>query len=209
MRRRLLITSLAAGFISITAQSLIIRELVVAFLGNELVIGFTLGAWLFWTGVGSATLGRLAERSGRPANWLAAELIALAVFLPTCFVATLRVRSFAGLEAGEAAGPIPIVVACLTVLCPLCILNGSIFPTLCRALSGQPARSSTIARVYVWEAIGSVVGGVLVPGNFMVHPAGWTRAMAGDLILGWGLALVVMAAIVRTPKKRAGRYARS
>ncbi len=55
----------------------------------------------------------------------------------------------------------------------------------------------------------AVVGGVLVPGNFMVHPAGWTRAMAGDLILGWGLALVVMAAIVRTPKKRGGRYARS
>jgi len=194
MRRRLLITSLAAGFISITAQSLIIRELVVAFLGNELVIGFTLGAWLFWTGVGSATFGRLAERSGRPANWLAAELIALAVFLPTCFVATLRVRSFAGLEAGEAAGPIPIVVACLTVLCPLCILNGSIFPTLCRALSGQPARSSTIARVYVWEAIGSVVGGVLF--TFAVIRLGEpVLAVAGCALAAMTLALVIRKSV--------------
>ena len=54
----------------------------------------------------------------------------------------------------------------------------------------------------------AVVAGVLVPGNLMVHPSGWTRALAGDMILGWGLALLVMAAIVRVPR-RSGRYARS
>lgn len=54
----------------------------------------------------------------------------------------------------------------------------------------------------------AVVAGVLVPGNFMVLPSAWTRAMAGDMILGWGLALLVMAAIVGGPR-RSGRYARS
>ena len=54
----------------------------------------------------------------------------------------------------------------------------------------------------------AVVSGVLVPGNFMVLPSAWTRAMAGDMILGWGLALLVMAAIVSGPR-RSGRYARS
>ena len=103
MSRRLLITALAAGFVAITAQSLIIRELVIAFLGNELVIGITLGMWLLWTGIGSATLGRLAERSGRPERWLTVSLWLLAVALPLCFVAATAARTLAGLNAGEVA----------------------------------------------------------------------------------------------------------
>ncbi len=46
----------------------------------------------------------------------------------------------------------------------------------------------------------AVVAGVLVPGNFRDDPAGWIRSGAGDLAMGWGLALVVMSAIIRTPK---------
>jgi len=158
---RLLATALTAGFISIVGQSLIIRELVIAFLGNELVIGVTLGAWLLWTGVGSVTIGRLGERSKSPAAWLATELTLLAVLLPLCFLATGHVRSLAGLEQGEIAGPIPVILTCLALLCPLCIFNGSIFPTLCRAASDHLAKGAAIAKVYVWEAIGSAAGGVL------------------------------------------------
>jgi len=161
MPRRLLITSLAAGLISIVAQSLIIRELVIAFLGNELVIGVTLGAWLLWTGIGSATLGRWAERSRAPGTWLAVELILLAMFLPTCFVAAAEIRSLIGLDPGEMAGPIPIVLSCLGVLAPLCLFNGSIFPILCRLTTEALDRSAAIARVYVWEAVGAAAGGVL------------------------------------------------
>ena len=53
-----------------------------------------------------------------------------------------------------------------------------------------------------------VVAGVLVPSNFMLLPAGWTRAMAGDFAIGWGLAVVAIALIVRAPR-RSGRHARS
>ncbi|MFH1732977.1 MAG: hypothetical protein ABIF82_15175 [Planctomycetota bacterium] len=161
MRGRLLYTSLAAGLIAIVAQSLIIRELVIAFLGNELVIGVTLGAWLLWTGIGSATFGRLGERARTPATWLAGGLIALAVFLPLTFFAAGHARAIAGLEDGEIAGPVPVIVSCLTLLCPLCLANGSIFPTLCRAVSSRLKKDAAVARVYVWEAIGSVAGGVL------------------------------------------------
>lgn len=51
----------------------------------------------------------------------------------------------------------------------------------------------------------AVVAGVLVPGNFRDDPAGWTRAMAGDLAVGWGLAVLVMAAIIR-PSKATRRH---
>ncbi len=46
----------------------------------------------------------------------------------------------------------------------------------------------------------AVLSGVIVPSNFMHHPAGWVRAMAGDLAIGWGLAMVVMAMIIKKPR---------
>ena len=51
----------------------------------------------------------------------------------------------------------------------------------------------------------AVVAGVLVPGNFRDDPAGWVRAMAGDLAVGWGLAVLLMAAIIK-PSKPARRH---
>jgi len=161
MRRRLLYSSLAAGLISILAQSLIIRELVIAFLGNELVIGVTLGAWLLGTGLGSATLGRWGERAPRPARWLHAELTWLAVLLPVSFLLVRHAPALAGLEPREVAGPVPIILVCLAVLGPLCVVNGSVFPTLCRAVSGYVKRDRAIAGVYMWEAVGSAAGGAL------------------------------------------------
>ncbi len=46
----------------------------------------------------------------------------------------------------------------------------------------------------------AVVAGVLVPGNFRDDPSGWVRAMAGDLAVGWGLAVLLMAAIIKPSK---------
>ncbi|MEE2973597.1 MAG: hypothetical protein VX672_10760 [Planctomycetota bacterium] len=53
-----------------------------------------------------------------------------------------------------------------------------------------------------------IVAGVLVPSNFMLLPAGWTRAMAGDFAIGWGLAVIAISLVVRTPR-RGGRHARA
>lgn len=53
-----------------------------------------------------------------------------------------------------------------------------------------------------------IVAGVLVPSNFMLLPAGWTRAMAGDFAIGWGLAVIAIALLARAPR-RSGRHARA
>lgn len=165
MQRRLLYVSLGAGFIAVTAQSLLIRELVIAFRGNELVIGVTLGAWLFWTGLGSMTLGRGAERSRHPARRLGVALAAIALLLPVCFIGAVQARgllaAFDIVAEAEIAGPIHIIVSCLALLGPLCVFNGSIFPALCRVVAEEADARGSLARVYVWEAVGSAVGGAL------------------------------------------------
>ncbi|MFW6159473.1 MAG: hypothetical protein ACOC8E_08960, partial [Planctomycetota bacterium] len=174
---RLTLAAFAAGLIAILGQSLIVRELVIAFLGNELVIGVTLGAWLFWTGLGSTTLGRLSEHSERPRAWLGAELVLLAVFLPLCFIGAGAARALVGLESGETVGPVPIIAACVAILLPLCLVNGALFPALCRALSDFVRGEAAIARAYTWEAVGSAVGGVLFSA-FVIRWAQPTVAVA-------------------------------
>ncbi|MFO7898541.1 MAG: hypothetical protein R6V58_05725, partial [Planctomycetota bacterium] len=174
----LTLAAFAAGLIAILGQSLIVRELVIAFLGNELVIGVTLGAWLFWTGLGSTTLGRLSEHSRRPRAWLGAELVLLAVFLPLCFIGAGTARTLVGLESGETTvGPMPIITACVTILLPLCLVNGALFPAICRALSDLLGGEAAIARAYTWEAVGSAVGGILFSA-FVIRWAQPTVAVA-------------------------------
>ena len=53
----------------------------------------------------------------------------------------------------------------------------------------------------------AVIAGVLVPGNFMILPADWVKAMAGDLAIGWSLAVVVIAFVVKS-RSGGGRHAR-
>jgi len=53
---------LLMGFSFTVTQGLLIRELLVAFFGNELSIGLILGNWLVLEAVGSGLLGKLADR---------------------------------------------------------------------------------------------------------------------------------------------------
>ena len=50
---RLLFAVLLTGATAISAQIVLLRELMVAFYGNELSLGVMLSAWLIWGAVGS------------------------------------------------------------------------------------------------------------------------------------------------------------
>jgi len=62
MRRTLIFALILVGFTSVVSQTLLIREFLISFYGNELSVGVILASWLFWVTVGSWGLGRLADR---------------------------------------------------------------------------------------------------------------------------------------------------
>ena len=62
MKRVLGFGFLLMGFSFTVTQGLLIRELLVAFFGNELAIGLILGNWLILEAIGSGLLGRTADR---------------------------------------------------------------------------------------------------------------------------------------------------
>ena len=173
MRKQLplFISVFIIGFTALSAQIVFLRELLVLFYGNELSLGVVLGCWLFWTGLGSLCLGRFADRFKKPALKLALLQTLLAFALIATLLAARSVKLFLNVSPGQILGYIPIFLASFFVLSIFCLLNGFLFSLGCKTfekISAAAGSSDTrdrssrgIGLVYIIEALGSVVGGLL------------------------------------------------
>jgi len=162
MKRILSFGFLLMGFSFTVTQGLLIRELLVAFFGNELSIGLILGNWLILEAIGSGLLGKLADRWRGKAPSFAALQVLFALFLPLCLYGAYTSRSIVGAIPGEGVGLIPISYSSFLILTPLALVDGAMFAFGCRAyayLTGDEAPS--IGWVYVYEALGAIAGGIV------------------------------------------------
>jgi len=91
------------GFTSLMLQVVLARELVVSFLGNELIIGIILLSWMLLVAAGSAIGGRLLQR--RSTAGLLAGLQVLMAPLMIGGLALTRAAGQQGEFAGEIASP--------------------------------------------------------------------------------------------------------
>ena len=141
-----------SGFAAVVAQTLIIREALALFSGNELVSGILLCFWLIWGGIGSIVFSslRLKHNPARVYAILLGFLLILQVF-SLCFI-RLAPRIFT-LPMGEVIDLGRIVLISLLTLAPVCMVIGALFPAASRIL--QPER------VYLLEGLGAFVGGIL------------------------------------------------
>jgi spermidine synthase len=194
MKRILNFGFLLMGFSFTVAQGLLIRELLVAFFGNELSIGLILGNWLLLEAVGSGLLGRLADRwRGKAASFATLQIL-FALFLSLCLYAAYTSRRLVGAMPGEGVGLIPIFYASFLILTPLALVDGAMFAFGCRAyahLTGNEAPS--IGRVYVYEAVGAIAGGITFTYLFIpfLHSLQIVLILAGLNLLAAALTLAV------------------
>jgi spermidine synthase len=159
------------GFTGTLAQVILIRELLVTFYGNELSIGIILANWLILEAVGSFFLGRIGNKSNRNINIKVYVLLqfAIAVLLPLVVYGARVVKNMLGIPPGEMVGLFPIFYASLLLLAPLSLAGGAQFTIGCRIYSDLTKEASpSIARVYIYEAIGAMVGGLLL--TFLIIP---------------------------------------
>jgi spermidine synthase len=151
------------GFTAVTAQVVLMRELLVLFGGTEISLGLMLASWLLWTAAGSGLLGRLRARTGDPRRLTAALEILIAAVLPATILAARAGKSAWQTAPGQMFGPGAMLAGCLAVLGPFCLLSGWLFAAgsrLYRAEAGASMASAT-GSVYLVEAMGSAAGGVL------------------------------------------------
>ena len=152
------------GFTSTVAQIVLLRELMVVSYGNEISLGVMLASWLLWTALGSSLIGRFAARVSHPATQMAALQILLALLLPATVFSARASRGVFHAFPGEVLGPVPIFVTCLITLSFFCTVSGWAFVAGGRFHAHESGSSplAAVNSVYLLEAVGAALGGILV-----------------------------------------------
>lgn len=190
---------LLTGFVTLTAQALLLRELMVSWQGNEISFGVTLALWLAAAGGGSMLGGTVAKRTQDPARALAWGLIIVGVLTPAAVAAARLARLMVGIPLGELAGLPPLIAATALSVVPLAALSGSMFAMAVAAASRGPNDAGrAISLVYVLEAAGAVVAGLTTSLVLFGRMAPIrTGILAAALACVGGLAVLIFGRPVR------------
>jgi spermidine synthase len=177
------------GLQTMVVQIILIRESLVIFQGNELCFGVVFAAWLAGIAVGANVGARIASKVRR-GNVLAVGILLVMVVVPPVQVYLIRVqRDWLHIPPGELAPFTSLLLSSLLTITPFSLLVGFIFPLayrLFRRWEADPA--SAVGRLYVVEATGSVLGGIL----FTFYVAGKMDAFSALTITGLTLSAMVI-----------------
>jgi len=148
------VAAFAAGTQALLAQTLLLREELLLYGGNEIAVGAFLGMWLAGIGAGALAMRRFTAGAER----LAPPLLVLLGLLPLAAVALARLaRGAAGIPAYEPFPLTLLLLFSLPVAAPVALVTGALVPSL--AAKARSAGGS-VSEIYVAEALGSLVGGV-------------------------------------------------
>jgi len=152
---------LLMGFTAIVAQVILIRELLTSFSGNELVIGIFFANWLLLEALGSFGAGRWAPRAKSGTPYYAFLQLFLASAFPLVILLTRIAKHLLGIIPGQGINVLTIFYVSFFLLAPLGLADGAQFSFGCRMITESRQRNAaSIGRVYIYEAIGSLVGGI-------------------------------------------------
>jgi spermidine synthase len=198
------------GFLALLAQLVLFRELSVLFYGSELFLGTFLSSWLFWVGLGSLSAKRFLKRgqsavdgsTSLSVDYFSYGFLALSLLLP---LTILFIRLSRGVfHFGEFIGPAEIILFTFSVMSFSCFLIGVQFSLACAIVTDKGKEGSALGRVYLCEAFGSVLAGVL----FTYFLIGRVPTFTIVLLLSSGciLASLILFKRMMDPKK-AGLFA--
>jgi spermidine synthase len=165
-----LVSFLLIGCYATVVQVLFIREFMVVFFGSELCLGIILAGWLSGIALGAAGSVHLIKRfSGIFSLFI---ILQIAVCLTPFFqIYGIRIiRALLCIPPGEYSNLLILTSSTFLVILPFSLLIGLLFPCACTLLGSKAHnKAQQIGWVYILEAIGSLVGGVLVTFFMLPH----------------------------------------
>lgn len=177
------------GFGAVIAQTLLVRELLVVFQGNELTLGLVLSQWLLGVALGSWAAGRPAWRERvPPAAGLMVLILAGALWFPLAVASARLLRGWLSAFPGQGFGLGLAWLAGGALMLPLSVFVGAQFAAGVRWLESAPAAAS---RVYIWEALGYLAGGILY--TFALVPWLGSLAMSGWVAVAASVGALLVA----------------
>lgn len=150
------------GLTSMIGQIIIIRELVVAFYGNELSLGIILASWLFWAAFGSLVLGRLTDFISSKEKLLSRIQLALSILIPLDIFFIRVIKSILKIQAGKIIGlgqMIGVSFVSLSVVCALLGLSFILIAKIASRDNDLPAKQ--VGKIYLLEGLGASIGGLI------------------------------------------------
>jgi len=147
------------GVFSLIIQTILLRNIVTCFYGNEFFVSLILVLWLWGAGLGSKISRKIKT------NYFSANIILAlgATSLPIFFLPFLR---FHLVPFGQLPSFGQSLIIVFAVTFPLSFLLGSLFPQIIRKF----AYSKKIAAGYFWEILGMTTGGILLTAIFLFLP---------------------------------------
>ena len=146
------------GLFTIAAQTLLFREFITAFEGNDISVGLFFASWLFWIGLGAI----IAYRPSKITAWLLENIDLLFLAYIPAFVLELilivQTRQIAGVGSYTLLSIRQMVFLSLLVNTPVSIITGILFPLACRWIERDSLLA--VSNVYILEAAGSFLGGI-------------------------------------------------
>ena len=145
------------GLFSIAAQTLLFREFVTTFEGNDIAVGVFFGSWFLWVAVGATIVyaGRLAERLQPYVELMLLGYIGAYILQ---YVLIMQGRQIAGLQSYTLFPTFLMTSLSLLVNAPVSCMTGMLFPLICRWT--EKGGQLPVSRVYLLEAAGSFCGGL-------------------------------------------------
>jgi spermidine synthase/Na+-translocating ferredoxin:NAD+ oxidoreductase RnfG subunit len=146
------------GLFTIAAQTLLFREFITAFEGNDISVGLFFASWLVWIGLGTAA----AYRRSKTTAWLLENIDLLFLAYIPAFVLELiliiQARQIATVSPYTLLSVYQMVLLSLLVNAPVSLITGIFFPLACRWI--QQDSSLAVSKVYILESAGSFLGGI-------------------------------------------------
>ncbi len=146
------------GLFAIAAQSLLFREFITTFEGNDISVGVFFGSWFLWVGLGAL----LVYRTKTFAEKLLGNIEFLFLgYLPAFIlqvILIIQARQIAGIEAYALLSIRTILILSIVVNAPISTITGMLFPIACRWV--QQGQKLPVSNVYIIEAAGSFLGGL-------------------------------------------------
>ncbi len=178
------IGTVAIGAASLWAQVMVVRAGLVAFGGNELVVGLLFGFWLAAVGLGAFTGGALVGIVRRHTEVvLAGLLLTAAAVIYAEFFCARALRGIMGFPAGQCPQVWQITAGAALITCPVGVLVGLVFPFLAKA---RRARAEGAGEVYGLEAAGSLTAAFLGTYLFLAWGRDDLLAFAAIAVLLFG-----------------------
>ena len=151
------------GLSGMTAQIILLRELLVSFFGNELTLGIILSNWLILEAIGSFIVGKTVEKTERKMEIYVLLQLIFSFALPLAIYLSRTFKILLLVTPGEGLGFMSIFYSSFLILLPVSIPHGALFTYGCKIYAQKGGEdASSIGKVYILETTGSILSGLLM-----------------------------------------------